>query len=38
MDEMSAYYRLNLYHVIVLNSVFTSMFPKSRKAYINISR
>jgi len=37
MDEMNAYYRLNLYHVIVLNSVFTSMFPKSRKAYINIS-
>lgn len=37
MDEMSAYYRLNLFHVICLNSVFTSMFPKSRKAYINIS-
>ena len=37
MDDMSAYYRLNLFHVICLNSVFTSMFPKSRKAYINIS-
>jgi len=37
VDEMTAYYRLNLFHVICLNSVFTSMFPKSRMAYINIS-
>jgi len=35
--EMSAYYRVNLFHVICLNSVFTTMFPKSRMAYINIS-
>jgi len=37
LEEMTAYYRLNLFHVICLNSVFTSMFPKSRMAYINIS-
>lgn len=37
MEEMSAYYRVNLFHVICLNSVFTSVFPKSRMAYINIS-
>jgi len=36
-EEMTAYYRLNLFHVICLNSVFTAMFPKSRMAYINIS-
>merc|ERR1719283_658392 len=34
---MSCYYRLNLFSVICLNSVFQSMFPKSRKVYINIS-
>ena len=38
MDEMQAYYRVNLFHVICLNSVFTNLFPKSRMAYINISR
>ena len=38
MEEMQAYYRVNLFHVICLNSVFTSLFPKSRMAYINISR
>jgi len=37
MEEMQAYYRVNLFHVICLNSVFTSLFPKSRMAYINIS-
>eukprot|EP00092_Neocalanus_flemingeri_P016515 GFUD01017869.1.p1 GENE.GFUD01017869.1~~GFUD01017869.1.p1 ORF type:complete len:295 (+),score=77.09 GFUD01017869.1:672-1556(+) len=37
IDEMSSYYRVNLFHVICLNSVFKSMFPRSRKAYINIS-
>jgi len=37
IDEMSSYYRVNLFHVICLNSVFQSMFPKSRMAYINIS-
>lgn len=34
---MSTYYRLNLFHVICLNSVFKSCFPKSRMVYINIS-
>ena len=34
---MTSYYRVNLFHVICLNSVFQSMFPKSRKVYINIS-
>ena len=34
---MSRYYRLNLFHLICLNSVFQSMFPKSRMVYINIS-
>ena len=38
MEEMQAYYRVNLFHVICLNSVFTNLFPKSRMAYINISR
>merc|ERR1711874_505891 len=37
IDEMSRYYRLNLFHLICLNSVFQSMFPKSRMVYINIS-
>jgi len=37
IDEMTSYYRVNLFHVICLNSVFQSMFPKSRKVYINIS-
>merc|ERR1712112_94936 len=36
-EEMTAYYRVNLFHVICLNSVFTNLFPKSRMAYINIS-
>ena len=34
---MSRYYRLNLFSVICLNSVFQSMFPKSRMVFINIS-
>ena len=38
MEEMQAYYRVNLFHVICLNSVFTNLFPRSRMAYINISR
>ena len=38
MEEMQDYYRLNLFHVICLNSVFTTCFPKSRMSYINISR
>lgn len=37
IEEMSAYYRVNLFHVICLNSVFMSMFPKSRLAFINVS-
>lgn len=37
MSEMTAYYRLNLFHVVCLNSVFTSLFTKSRMAYVNIS-
>lgn len=37
MDAMSAYYRLNVFHVICLNSVFSALFPKSRMCYINIS-
>eukprot|EP00088_Acartia_fossae_P019948 TRINITY_DN2167_c0_g1_i5.p1 TRINITY_DN2167_c0_g1~~TRINITY_DN2167_c0_g1_i5.p1 ORF type:complete len:313 (-),score=121.83 TRINITY_DN2167_c0_g1_i5:1246-2184(-) len=37
IDEISTYYRLNLFHVICLNSVFTSCFPKSKMVYINIS-
>jgi len=37
INEMSAYYRVNLFSVICLNSVFQSMFPRSRKVYINIS-
>lgn len=37
LDELSAYYRVNLFHVICLNSVFTAMFPRSRMVYINIS-
>lgn len=37
MEEMSAYYRLNLFHVICLNSVFQSCFPRSRMVYINVS-
>jgi len=37
MEEMQDYYRLNLFHVICLNSVFTNCFPKSRMSYINIS-
>jgi len=35
--EMSSYYRLNLFHVICLNSVFKGCFPRSRMVYINIS-
>jgi len=35
--EMSEYYRLNLFHVICLNSVFKNCFPRSRMVYINIS-
>ena len=34
---MSSYYRLNLFHVICLNSVFTAMFPKSRLVFVNVS-
>jgi len=37
IDEMSRYYRLNLFHVICLNSVFKSCFPATRTVYINIS-
>merc|ERR1711973_334649 len=37
IEEMSRYYRLNLFHLICLNSVFQSMFPKSRMVYINVS-
>jgi len=37
IDEMSCYYRLNLFSVILLNSVFQSMFPKSRMVFINVS-
>jgi sepiapterin reductase len=37
VDEMSDYYRLNLFHVICLNSVFMAMFPKSRLAFVNVS-
>jgi sepiapterin reductase len=37
IDEMSTYYRLNLFHVICLNSVFKSCFPVTRTVYINIS-
>jgi len=37
IEEMSRYYRLNLFSVICLNSVFQSMFPKSRMVYINVS-
>jgi len=37
ITEMSAYYQLNLFHVICLNSVFKSCFPRSRMVYINIS-
>jgi len=37
ISEMSSYYRLNLFHVICLNSVFKSCFPRSRMVYINIS-
>merc|ERR1712098_897876 len=37
IDEMSCYYRLNLFSVICLNSVFQSMFPKSRMVFINVS-
>lgn len=37
VDEMSLYYRVNLFHVICLNSVFVSLFPKSRMVFVNIS-
>jgi len=37
IDEMSGYYRLNLFSVICLNSVFQSLFPKSRMIFVNIS-
>jgi len=37
ISEMSAYYQLNLFHVICLNSVFKSCFLRSRMVYINIS-
>jgi len=37
IDEMTKYYRVNLFHVICLNSVFQSMFPKSRMVFVNIS-
>jgi len=37
IGEMSEYYRLNLFHVICLNSVFKGCFPRSRMVYINIS-
>jgi len=37
IDEMSSYYRLNLFHVICLNSVFTAMFLKSRLVFVNVS-
>ena len=37
MEEMNLYYRSNLFHVICLNSVFKSMFPKSQFVFINIS-
>jgi len=37
IGEMSEYYRLNLFHVICLNSVFKNCFPRSRMVYINIS-
>jgi len=37
IEEMSRYYRLNLFSVICLNSVFQSMFPKSRMVFVNIS-
>ncbi len=35
IEEMSAYYRLNLFHVICLNSVFQSCFPRSRMVSIS---
>lgn len=37
VEEMSLYYRVNLFHVICLNSVFVSLFPKSRMVFVNIS-
>jgi len=37
IDEMSSYYRLNLFHIICLNSVFKDCFPSSRMVYINVS-
>lgn len=37
ISAMSEYYRLNLFHVICLNSVFNACFPRSRRVFINIS-
>jgi len=37
IDEMNSYYRLNLFSVICLNSVFQAMFPRSRMVFINVS-
>lgn len=37
IEEMSSYYRLNLFSAICLNSVFWECFPRSRMVAINIS-
>ena len=37
VEELSSYYRLNLFSAICLNSVFFSCFPRSRMVAINIS-
>eukprot|EP00088_Acartia_fossae_P038597 TRINITY_DN40039_c0_g1_i1.p1 TRINITY_DN40039_c0_g1~~TRINITY_DN40039_c0_g1_i1.p1 ORF type:complete len:274 (+),score=7.15 TRINITY_DN40039_c0_g1_i1:226-1047(+) len=37
ISEMSTYYRLNVFHVICLNSVFKECFPRSRMVFVNIS-
>jgi hypothetical protein len=37
MDDMALYYRLNLFHVICLNSVFTKCFSNAFKVRIDLS-
>lgn len=37
ISEMTDYYRLNVFHVICLNSVFKACFLRSRLVFVNIS-
>jgi hypothetical protein len=38
MEELALYYKLNLFHVICLNSVFTKIFQSSFKVCQGFSR